>query len=661
MWLAFALYVVLHSPLRGIAARLAGRPGQLAYFSSLGDIGFMTALNGALGFVTLAAAAGAAAFVASRFAGPVYERALVFSVNAFAFVVVPAAIIGELGALTESAPLRPPLGPALVSVPAIATLLWALARGWRPALHLTTLRSFASGPVMTMGGLAAVLIGSSAFVALTRPPTGFDALAYHGPMSVYLWRDGNLADFLTRAGGTFAMALPGAAELWFGLLLIAGGEPLANIGQMPFVFMGGLAVYGFARRSRVPRRAAAMSALSFLLVPMVAVQAGMQLNDIIATALLATAAVLLCSSPHSWTGARLATAGLALGLATTTKLSVLPALAAIALFAGAAMLADQSARRRSLRLAVAVALGFTLAVAPWWIRNATIYGNPTYPVALPLLSGSMSTGVEVEVGRIDHRFVPSAAAWPLYPLLEAHSEQSGFGPLWPIAAVPGVFAALWAARRRALWLFGALTVFTAGAWVFFTAHEPRHLLLITALGFAFAPFAFSLVARSMRSSVAVLWLAAAVFSVAVTLDQAILPRLREPLDRAAFYDDVWGIDPVVAGNRPAEPLVYNMGYATLSYAGDYPLLGPSRERRLFTVSPAATTSEIVALMQRFGVDYAYVPASAESVQTVRTKYDPTRFTLEHESVISNGDRRGTRRYLFRLRGESATGAAVTSE
>jgi hypothetical protein len=457
------------------------------------------------------------------------------------------------------------------------------------------------------------------------------------------------------------MALPGAAELWFGLLLIAGGEPLANIGQMPFVFMGGLAVYGVARRSRVPPRAAAMSALSFLLVPMVAVQAGMQLNDVIATALLATAAVLVCSHPGNWTASRLGAAGLALGLATTTKLSVLPALAAVALFTGAAVLADRTARPRTLRLSVAMALGFTLAVAPWWIRNATIYGNPTYPVALPLLSRSMSTGVQVDIGRIDHRFVPSAAVWPLYPLLEAHSEQSGFGPLWPIAAVPGIFAALWAGRRRALLLFGGLTAFTGGAWVFFTAHEPRHLLLISALGFAFAPFAFSLVGRSMRSGVVVLWLTAAVFSVVVTLDQAILPRLHEPLDRASFYDDVWGIDPVVAGNRPAEPLVYNMGYAPLSYAGDYPLLGPSRERRLFTVSPAATTGEIVALMERFGVHYVYVPASPESDHTVRTKYDPTRFTLEHESIVTDGDRRGTRRYLFRLRDASVTAAMVIGE
>jgi hypothetical protein len=293
---------------------------------------------------------------------------------------------------------------------------------------------------------------------------------------------------------------------------------------------------------------------------------------------------------------------------------------------------------------------FAVAVAPWWIRNAARYGNPIYPVALPLVGRGLVVG---DFERKDARFVPAPAAWPLYPIVETHNEQSGFGPLFLVGALPGLVAAVWLRRRRPLLLYGWVATVTLPAWWLLTQHEPRHLLVVFALGFAFLPLSLVIVSRRLRPAAVVLLVLAAMFSALVTLDQAVLPRAREPMDRAEFYERVWGLDPAVAGRPEREPILYNTGYAVFSYAGDYPLLGPSLGRTLLVVDGDVSTEQIVTLMRRADVRHAYVPASPDARSSVEAKYSPRFFELERVSTSASGETAGTRRYLFRLRTVSA--------
>jgi hypothetical protein len=146
---------------------------------------------------------------------------------------------------------------------------------------------------------------------------------------------------------------------------------------------------------------------------------------------------------------------------------------------------------------------------------------------------------------------------------------------------------------------------------------------------------------------------AAVFSTIVTFDQGLLPRIAEPVDRLRFYDEVWAVDPFVTGWNAREPLLYNTGYASLSYAGDYPLLGPELARVLLTVDTDVSTEAIVSLMKRHGAHYAYVPASPTFQPVVERKYAPDVFEVAHISTVPSGKRAGTKRYLFRLREKSS--------
>jgi hypothetical protein len=253
----------------------------------------------------------------------------------------------------------------------------------------------------------------------------------------------------------------------------------------------------------------------------------------------------------------------------------------------------------------------------------------------------------------DTQFVPFVAAWPLYPLVESHSDQSGLGPLFLVGAAPGLLLAAFRRRNRPLQLYAAVSVTSIAAWWVLTQHEPRHLLTVLGLAFAFLPWTLLQVPRKMRRGAALVLIAAGVFSAVVTLDLGLAPRVGEPTDRVQFYDEVWGVDPFVSGRNEPGALLYNTGYANLSYAGDYPLLGPALSRILLTVDTDVSTEAIVDFMKRHGVRYAYVPASPAFQPVVEGKYAQEFFEMAHVSTVTSGTRMGTKRYLFHLRETSS--------
>jgi hypothetical protein len=103
-------------------------------------------------------------------------------------------------------------------------------------------------------------------------------------------------------------------------------------------------------------------------------------------------------------------------------------------------------------------------------------------------------------------------------------------------------------------------------------------------------------------------------------------------------------------------LLYQMGRSTLSYAGDYPLLGPGVSRALVPVDADVSADSVVRLMRRSGIRWAYVPAAADARARVEAVYRPELFDLVHASTVDSGSLRGTRRYLYRLRVADPTGA-----
>lgn len=644
---AFGLYVVMHSPLRDVIAALMGINSRVCYFVCGDTLTLSGVVHSAPAWALIAAAALAAWVLAERFDGVAYERPLVFGLSALAFIVGPVAAIGGIATWSGTALLRPPLGPLLSMLPAVVVVAAALRQGWRPHLpHLLWRQP--SHLVLLVGALASGLLLTSIALSLMHPPDGGDALSYHAPLAVFLWRDGNLSSFLDRAPIAWALANPGTAELWYGLLLVAGGERLADLGQVPFVLLGGMAVAAFTRRLGLGRGAARLAGCAFLLTPMAVMQSTTQANDIAGTGLLMATMALACAPATTWMPSRIAWLGLGLGLVATTKLALLPYVTGVMVFGIGATLwqARHQGNTRSVAVRLALmALLFLLVAAPWWTRNMARYGNPVYPAGIPLIGRGTFVS---DFGRIDSEFVPSPVAWPLYPLIEPHDDRSGFGMLFAVGVLPGLVLAVRRGRRQPLLLYGLMAAFMVPAWWTLTMHEPRFLLALVGLGCTFLPWTLLAVPRAQRRVGGALLAAAAVFSALVTFDQALLPLAWQPNTRAEFYDRVWGVDPLVASLPETEGLLHHTGYGPprSDYAAYYPLLGPSLRRVVIPVDIEATTDSILADMRRTGLRYAYVSALPEARATVEAIYDGEQFELVQMSSIERGEQSGARRYLY---------------
>jgi len=642
---AFVIYVVLHSPFRDLIAAGLGLHSRVCYFVCSDAVTLSSAAVAGSAWALILLAMLAASTVTDWPDLATYERPLVFGMATLAFISGPSAAVAAIAGWTGTALLKPPGGPLLAALPAALVVGVGLARGWRPRLpRLSSVP--ASRLVALVWGFAAALLLLSIALSILHPPSGYDALGYHAPLGVFLWREGNSTSFVERS---LALAMPGTIQLWYGLLLIAGGEPLANLGQLPLAVLGGAGIFAFTRRLGLGRGAGQLAAGAFLLAPLVVMQVGIQVADVAGAGLLMATMALASAPVNEWGRRRVAMLGLGLGLVVTTKLALLPCAAAVMLYAIAALLwrRGRGTYDKVTPGLVPAALLFLAITAPWGIRNVARFRNPIYPAALPLVGrGAVLSSPDTT---IDREFVPHVALWPLYPMFERHSERSGLGALFLLGLVGGAVVAWRRARRQPVLLYATVAAVMLPTWWMLTNHDPRFLLPLFGLGFALLPYALLAMPRRQRVIGGTALAVAATFSALVTVDQALLPLARQPTGRWEFYDRVWGVDSTVAALPEGIGLLLHTGYANYTYPGYYPLLGRSFGRLVVPVDVGTPTDSIVARMRGAGIRYAYVTALPTSRAIVEALYDSTHFDLVHLSTVDEGWRAGTRRYLFRLK------------
>jgi hypothetical protein len=479
-----------------------------------------------------------------------------------------------------------------------------------------------------------------------HPPTQGDALTYHAPLGVYMWSYGDLTTMLNRGPEEWGLSWPGTAELFNGLLRLLGGERLADLGQLPLALIGAAAAYAFARRTGLRGAAAALAPFAFILIPIVALQVGTQANDVAGSAFLMSAIALASASPSVWQADRVAAIAAALGLAAATKSSLLPGVLVVGLFVLVASLRASQLRAAAIALA---GVCFVAVVAPWWIRNASRYGNPIYPQTLPIFGHGVNIGAR---GAIDFEFVPRAAAWPLYPFLEPIDERSGYGALFAVFVLPGLFACWRRGRRWPLALLLASFIVTLPLWWKYSLHEPRFLLPYVGLAAALVPWSLYAVSARARPITAVALACAAVFSVFVSFDQAILPLARLPVGRSAFYDRLWAVDPTVVSlpERDGILQVTGFGLGRVDYASTYPLLGRHQRRVLVPLDASGvrlSQTVVVRRMRATRVRYAYVTAITTHRAQVQRLFAGSAFRLLNYSTVVQAELIGARRHLFR--------------
>jgi hypothetical protein len=189
-------------------------------------------------------------------------------------------------------------------------------------------------------------------------------------------------------------------------------------------------------------------------------------------------------------------------------------------------------------------------------------------------------------------------------------------------------------------------------WWKYTLHEPRFLLPYVGLGAAMVPWSLVAVPRRSRRLAAFALACAAVFSVVLSFDQAIVPLARQPVDRAGFYDRLWAVDPTVESLPEREAMLQVTGYGNgrVDYASTYPLLGPTQHRPLVPLDSSVIHGSRAVVLRRMratGVRYAYVTAVADTRSDVRHLFAAPAFRLVHSSTVVEAERIGARRHLFR--------------
>lgn len=650
------LYAVAHSPARQLISESLGQISGTCYVTCLAvpvDRMLVAALSvmGVL-FAIASGRAFAMATAASRL-----DRVLIFGLSTTAILVVVPSWVGGSGLAGGIASLQPPGG--LLACVGITSVIWAVVRR-RPVARTIPGDGARSRPTPLLAVVAAcglALLVGSLTVRLTHPPSSYDALAYHLPLSRLLWTS-DLGSFMDDAS-YWALAHPGAAELLQGWLRFAGGVGAEAATQVPYALLGAAGVAAVARHSGLRDGAAALAGASWMLVPIVALQLGTGLNDVTATGMFLGAVGLAAAPVHAWSMGRAAIVGVGAGLVFATKLALLPAVAgaAVGLLLWSAARARHDGRAvhrraiaalpwRPLTVALSAAL---ILVAPWWVRNALMFGNPAYPAAVPFVGAGIA---QQDLGLKDAEFVPSSLLWPLYPLLEAHSEHSGVGPLTGVGILGMLL--LWGYRRRAaLALPLATAVAVLPAWWFLTRHEPRFLLPLAGIALAYLPWTLIAVPRARRRVASAAIAGGAILSAAVTFTSGLAPLASQPTQPVRFYDEIWGVMPAVLDPSLSDGLLWEHGCASLDYPAYLPLLDPpggdERLRQVVTMPCGQASRDVVATMERHGLEYVYVTADDRRRAVVEAGHPPTSFLLVAADARPGADGNARSRYLFKLR------------
>lgn len=307
-------------------------------------------------------------------------------------------------------------------------------------------RGLSGGPLVWAVWALIAFAAAGNLMAALAPEVFYDSLVYHLALpQLYLLRGG-----LSATPENVYSGLPLGVQMLYGMALSLSGDDLAAFLHALFGLGASLGLYAGLKRLAGPR-AGAMAALLFYLCPLV-VYASWGCGVDLASAFYVTAAFCALTGAvgdaPDRAGGRSVLVGLLAGFAAGTKFNVIPVLGA--LWLGHVWLERQEGRgwRGPLIMAAAAAA----ATAPWFLKNAVLYGNPLYPFLHKVL-GSLKPadwpGFLAAAGSRDLIWsLTTAAGLKDFLTLPARCTVGN----WPLGDWPGpVMAALLPAALAVRW------------------------------------------------------------------------------------------------------------------------------------------------------------------------------------------------------------------
>ncbi|SOD93829.1 hypothetical protein [Blastococcus haudaquaticus] len=442
--------------------------------------------------------------------------------------------------------------------------------------------------ILALGATAAA--GYRVAIAVMFPPLDWDGLAYHLPMADFWLQEERL---LPNPFSFWAQVHPGAAEsvvTWLGAL--SGSVRAAAAVQVGAAALGALAVVALCRGAGCRPRSALVAGLLFVTAPLVLTQLSTAEVDVAAAAiLLATWHLLLVAlrrveSLHAGAagsgvaqaseralagnGARpagsvalaerpaetvvtprhralapgrssvlptLVVAGVGAGVAVGVKSTNLIAFGMLGLVLvgtvlGRAVAAGRPGRGLGQAALQAACFGLPAALlgAWWYVRNATLWGNPFYPVGIAGLPGNPDVmallGVDPRQVGTTNPWWATLVSWaddlawrPYY----YGSPTGGLGAYWVLVLAPAipVAIALLARSGRSLYAWGLLAPGVLLLLAYPGHHHPRYTLYLLGIGGVALAVVLDRLPRLPRSAVLAVVVAAALFSASAASWQAL--------------------------------------------------------------------------------------------------------------------------------------------
>jgi hypothetical protein len=361
--------------------------------------------------------------------------------------------------------------------------------------HRTAAR-LTRGPMRRLGrwALTACLLGVLAAGALGvfAPQANYDAIGYHLTAAATWVQEARVRLVPTPFGDNAQAYMPANFELieaW--LMLPFHADLFARAAQFPFLGLLMLGAYVLARNLSIKRRWAVVAPFLLLFSRHLLGQSGSAMVDVALAAFIMVALALAAGAGRTGCRFTFFISGLAMGVAIGTKSSALAMLPVV--FALVLVLSWRGLRRQTASSVAVWVVGLALCGSFWYLRNASLTGNPVYPLRVSIGETTILPGAfgrEIMTGWLFNRSnrpdCSAAVSEVFTPLL----GKPSFGPPWLgyIAWILLWSSAVWMTardrirhRKERIATVASVPILLAIQWWYIPYQEPRFFFVTIAL------------------------------------------------------------------------------------------------------------------------------------------------------------------------------------
>ncbi|MDK2821829.1 MAG: hypothetical protein PWP31_1794 [Clostridia bacterium] len=365
------------------------------------------------------------------------------------------------------------------------------------------------------------------------------------------------------------------SALW--IMVLTGKDLLVDAAQLPYVLVGSLATYGLSKSAGASRNTSLLTAMLFILTPMVLIQLRVAYADAAFASMVATSIYLFLRWQQQLSTKYALLLGLSLGLMMgikSTGIAFAGILALLALFYLVWHYKTGKIKSRMLWQQTAIAFfALVLTGSYWYLRTWWYYGNPIYPVELNLFGlkmpglGSVSqlfmTSNTPEAYQNRNVILNIFTSWLELgkETYNYYSRTRGLGPIWSSLALPAVLPFIIYAWRShytpPLWMVGIILLFLTiqpAVW------WPRYILYIIPVGLAAFAWVYDHLQKKFKIFTSCLLILHLTVSTSLVLIETLdklplamhLPAQSRTFGQLYFNDYIWvdKIPPSSIGHTP---------------------------------------------------------------------------------------------------------------